>query len=196
MAQLINIPEVKKASSADIISTMRKMSDILLDRYLNDPNFDIEQVFQSLLGDNCFNSPDDLKVPFVVNESIIAIPSLMPKKRGDGTRKNGKNVVPLVQIPGAEPYYGYQPDTETFIDQRVVNLRGGRSITLHKIIPGMIVSFHHFISEDGYRERYKIDAVRVLYDKSNQAYCERVSEEEALVRMPDVDAGITGRGVL
>ena len=55
MAKLINTAEVKKAPSEDIIKSMKKMSDILLDRYLNDPNYDIEQVFQALLGDKCFN---------------------------------------------------------------------------------------------------------------------------------------------
>lgn len=186
MAKLINTAEVKKAPSSDIIATLKKLSDILLDRYLNDPNFDIEQVFQTLLGDNCFNSPDDIRLPFIVTDAIIAVPSLLPKKKSDGTRKNGKNVVPLIQIPGQEPYYAYQANTETFIDQRITNLRGGRSITLHKIIPGMIVSFHHFTYEDGYRERQRIDALKILYNEENQAVYEKVSEEDALFRMPAI----------
>lgn len=185
MAKLINTAEVKKAPSEDIIKSMKKMSDILLDRYLNDPNYDIEQVFQALLGDKCFNSPDDIRLPFIVNESIIAIPSLLPKKKSDGSRKNGKNVVPMVQIPGEEPYYAWTENTSTFIDQRIIKLRGGRSITLHKIIPGMIVSFHHYVNEDGYRDRERIDAVKIFYDNDNNAVYESVDEEEALFRMPD-----------
>lgn len=190
MPILISVPQAKKSSNADIIATMKKLSEILSERELNDPNFDTSQVIQTILGDNRMNNPDEIRAPFIVTDSIIAIPSVMPKKKSDGTAKNGtKHVVPLVQVPGKEPYYAWIEDTDTFVESDSVNLRGGRSASLHSVIPGMIVSFHHYSQEDGMKERYRIDAVRMVYDENGQLSLEILSEADALFAMPDTRAG-------
>lgn len=189
MPPLVSIPEAKKASAADIILTMRKLSDILVDRDLNRPDFSTEEVFQKILGHTVFNNPDSIKEPFVITDSIIGIPSVLPRKKSDGTRKSGRHVVPLIQVPGSEPYFSFTEGTETYIDSETVTLRGGRSVALHKIIPGMIVSFHHYQVEDGNQERYRIDALRINYDENGTAGYEALPESEALFNMPDPNAG-------
>lgn len=190
MAILVSVPQAKKSSNADIIATMKKLSEILTERQLNDPNFDTSQVLQTVLGDNQMNNPDEIRSPFIVTDSIIAVGSVMPRKKSDGSVKNGtKHVVPLIQVPGQEPYYAWMEDTETFIDTDTVNLRGGRSASLHSVIPGMIVSFHHYSHDDNMKERYRIDAVRMVYDDNGQLSVEILSESEALFAMPEIKAG-------
>lgn len=185
MPLLIATPAMKKASTEDLIATMQKISNILMEREINDPDFDIDQVFRVLLAHQCFNSPRDIKEPFVVSNNTIAIPSTMPKKDAKGNTK-GDSVVPLIQIPGSEPYSGFAEETETFVDKRTVNLRGGRSVTLHRVVPGMIVSFHHYADEGGlHRSRTSIDATRISYDDNNELVFETLSEEDALFNMPD-----------
>lgn len=189
MAYLINVVEAKKADNQTIIDTIKKLSQIHTERYLNNPNFDPEQVFRALLADDCFDAPEKIREPFLVNDAIVAVPSLIPKKGYDGSYRNGNSVTSVIQLPGEQPFYTFVEDTETFIDNRVTNLRGGRSISMHKIIPNMIISFHHYRVVDDSRERYRIDAVKITYDSQGHAVCERVPEEEALIKMPAYASG-------
>lgn len=185
MSLLISIPEMKRSTTEDLIETSRKISNILMERDLNDVEFDMDQVFRSLLADSCFNNSKDISVPFLVNESMIGVPSMMPNRDSSGNVR-GDSVVPFIQIPGSEPYRGYSEDTATFVDKRTVNLRGGRSVSLHTIVPGMIVSFHHYNDESsGFRTRNRIDATRVVYDENGEVVFEAMSEEDALFNMPD-----------
>lgn len=192
MPPLVSIPEAKKASNADIILTMNKLSDILTDRDLNSPDFSTEEVFRKILGHSMFNNPDEIKTPFIITDSIIGVQSTLPRKNSDGTKKNGKHVTSLIQVPGSEPYYSYVEGTETYIESEIVTLRGARSVALHKIIPGMIVSFHHYRVDNGHQERYQIDALRVGYSDNGKAGYEVLPESEALFNMPSINAGTEG----
>lgn len=186
MSLIVSVPEIKRSSTADLIETMKKISNVLMERDLNDPDFDFDQVFRKLLSEPCFNNSKDVREPFHVTDSIIGVPSLMPKKDASG-RTKGDSVIPVVQVPGREPYSGYEEDTETFIDKQTVNLRGGRSVTLHSVVPGMIVSFHHYGDDgNGYRVRTSIDAMRIDYDDEGEMIFEQMTEEDALFNLPDL----------
>lgn len=185
MKFLLTVPEMKRASNEDIISTMQKMSDILTERELNDPELDLSQVTRALLADPCFNNPSSIEVPFVVSNNLIAMPSIMPKRDPSRNVSKGASVIPFIQIPGKQPYRAYQEDTPTFVDSMAVNLRGGRSVSIHSVVPGMIVSFHYYTGDgSGFREREAINATRVSFDSSNQLQFEKMSEEDALFNMP------------
>lgn len=180
---LTSVPEMKSAPSEVLIATAQKISKILLERELNDPELDLGHVFRVLLSDGCFNNPSSISEPFIVSNTLIALPSMAPEKDARGQSK-GTSVVPFVQIPGEQPYQGYREDTPTFVDSQYVNLRGGRSISIHSVVPGMIVSFHHFNGEGGRRTRERIDAIRVSYDSHGELLFEAMAEEDALFPIP------------
>ena len=186
MPLLISVPEIKRASNADLIETTQKIHNVLMERELNKPDFDIDEVFRVLLASECFSDSRKISTPMLINDAMVGVPSMMPKKDSSG-RTRGNSVIPIVQVPGGEPYLGYAEDTATFVDKRATNLRGGRSVTIHSIVPGMIISFHHY-SEDpsGFRSRDRIDAVRVIFDEDNDVVFETLSEEDALFNMPDL----------
>lgn len=185
MSYLLKVPEIKKASDEDIISTMQKMSDVLTERELSDPDLDLDQVIRALLADPVFNNPTNIEVPFVISNNLIGLPSVMPKKDASRRVSKGISIIPFVQIPGQQPYRAYREDTTTFVDSMSVNLRGGRSVSIHSVIPGMIVSFHHYNGDGtGFREREAIYATRVSFDGENQIQFEKMSEEDALFNMP------------
>lgn len=177
---LISTPEAKKASNEELIAALKKLSDILATRYENDPNLDTDQVFRSILADECYSNPSSIREPFIVNNSMIAIPTV-PKK---GSAR-GVSVLALIQVPGSEPYYSYSEGTETFLESSTIKLRGYRSVSLHRIIPGMIVSFHHYAGEGDHRDRTQIDAGRIVYDDSGEAVFVPTSEEDAMFSMPN-----------
>lgn len=182
---LLTVPEMKRASNEEIIATMQKMSDILTERELNDPELDLDQVIRALLADPCFNNPANIEVPFVVSDSLIAMPSVMPKKDAGKSFAKGASVIPFIQIPGEQPYRAYREDTATFVDSMSVNLRGGRSVSVHRVVPGMIASFHYFTGDGtSFREREAIHATRISFDSDNQLQFEKMSEEDALFNMP------------
>lgn len=184
MKYLLPVPQMKKASTEELIATMQQMSNIIMERDLSNPDIDIEQVFRALLADSCFNNPANIETPFVVSNNLIAMPSVMPKKDGRNMSK-GASVIPFIQVPGQQPYRAYQEGTTTFVDSQTVNLRGGRSMSIHSVVPGMIASFHYYNGDGtGYREREAIHATRVSFDEDNQIMFEMLSEEDALFNMP------------
>lgn len=187
MASLVNIAEAKKAKDEEIIVTVRKLTDILMNREENRPDFDMDQVFRNLLNQDIFNSTDSIRDVYAVNNAMIAIPSMLPEFK-DGGIVSGKSVSPVVQIPGSEPYYAFQEDTETYIESQIMNLRGKRAINLHKVIPGMIVSFHHFESRGDDRIRTRIDVIQMVYDTDNKLQKKTLTEEDAPIRMPSRDS--------
>lgn len=176
---LISVPEAKKATNDELIAALKKLSDILATRYENDPELDTDQVFRSILADECYSNPTTITEPFIVNNAMIAVPTV-PRK--GSTR--GVSVLALIQVPGSEPYYSYSEGTETFLEDATIKLRGYRSVSLHRIIPGMVVSFHHYAGEDDHRDRVRIDAGKVVYDDNGDAVFVPTSEEDALFAMP------------
>lgn len=180
---LISVPEAKKASNDELVAALKKLSDILATRYENDPDLDTDQVFRSILADECYSNPASITEPFIVNNAMIAIPTV-PKK--GSTR--GNSVLALIQVPGSEPYYSYSEGTETFLEASTIKLRGYRSVSLHRIIPGMVVSFHHYAGDDTNRDRIRIDAGRVVYDDNGEAVFVPTGEEDALFAMPNPGA--------
>lgn len=185
MGYLLKVPEMKKASNEDIIATMQKLSDILTEREISDPDLDLDQVIRALLADSVFNNPVNIEVPFVVSNNLIGLPSVMPKKDASRKVSKGLSVIPFVQIPGQQPYRAYKEDTSSFVDSMSTNLRGGRSVSIHSVVPGMIISFHHYNGDGtGFREREAIHATRVSFDEENQIQFEKMSEEDALFNMP------------
>ena len=183
MPSLVNIAEAKKASDQDIIITIRKLTDILSNREENRSDYDMDQVFRNILNQDIYSSPDNIRDIFVVNNSMIAIPSILPEFK-DGKISGGKSVVPVIQIPGSDPYYAYQEDTETFIESQIMNLRGLRGANIHKVIPGMVVSFHHYETRGEQRIRTRIDVIQVVYDTDNNLSKKTLTEEEAPIRLP------------
>lgn len=186
MALLINVAEAKKSSNTDIIKTMSKLADILQDRTLNDPTFDLDDVYQATLADSTYSSPDQMNSPFKIgnNTNMIGVPGIAPNMDGAGGKKNGKYVIPVIQIPGTPPYQAYIEGTQTWVDGRRLQLRNNRGLYIHEIIPGMIISFHHYETKDGNSNRYKIDAVKVVYDSNSNVAIEKLPESAAAFNMP------------
>lgn len=186
MSSLVNIAEAKKSSDQDIIITIRRLTDILSSREENRSDYDMDQVFRNILNQDIYTSPDNIRDIFVINNSMIAIPSILPEFK-DGKIAGGKSVVPVVQIPGSEPYYAYKEDTETFIESQIMNLRVLRGANIHKVIPGMIVSFHHYETRGEQRIRTRIDVIQIVYDTDNNLSKKTLTEEEAPIKLPSKD---------
>ena len=71
----------------------------------------------------------------------------------------------------------------TYMDKRSYVLRGKREVTLHSVIPGMIVAFHHYETRNGVSTRTKIDVSRVVFERGHLAF-ERLPESYGMVEMP------------
>lgn len=182
---LINIAEAKKGSTEEIIDSLKKLSDIITERELNNPNTDLDTVMEHVLGkDDIWDNPMNMNDIIVAGESIIAVPSIPPMWNNNNEMMDGKSVASVIQLPGGAPYYSYEDGTETFIDSRSTTLRGRRSVALHKAVPGMIVSFHHYTNHKGIRDKLRIDVKRVSYDNHGYLMSEPLSEKYALFEMP------------
>ena len=68
-----------------------------------------------------------------------------------------------------------------------MNLRGLRGANIHKVIPGMIVSFHHYETRGDQRIRTRIDVLQIVYDTDNKLSKKTLTEEEAPIRLPSKD---------
>lgn len=183
---LLSVPEMKKASTDELVATMRKMSDIVLNRELDQDNIDLDSIMRNCLGDPSYENPLTMSEPFIVGESMIGMPSVMPKREKNISK--GESVVPMIHVPGSEPCQAYSEDGDTFVDSMTVNLRGGRSISVHRVVPGMVASLHHYVGDgSGFRERQRIDAVRIAYDWHGKIVFTPLSESDALFNTPIMD---------
>lgn len=187
MSSIIHVPTVKKADSRDIIKAMSKMSEILTERFLCSPDIDQEQVYQSILADESYESADNIDGVFIISDSLIGIPSILPDKNNSGVRRNGRSVTSLVHIPGSEPVYSHNTSAVTYVDNRIINLRGARSLSVHRVVPGMLVSFHHWDNSSSGRERTRIDVQKIVYNENGEIDCLSMPEEYGLVAMPRME---------
>lgn len=187
MGILVKLSEAKKSSNSDIIATMKKLSEIIKDRELNNPVFDIDHVCREILSSDDFTNPANLRDIFLINNSMIGIPSVPPVING-GTRKDGTHIIPLIHLPGQQPYQAYIQDTETYIYDDGFNLRGPRKICIHKVIPGMIISLHHYETKGGVSERVGIYVHKIIYDDDNNVASLRLPEKAGMVKIPNEDS--------
>lgn len=185
MAQLFKKPDAKKATDDEIIKSMSTLSEILADRAINNPNFDADEIYMSLLSNQVFNNAGNIREVFPINNSLIAIPGRPPKMNASMSRADGIHVIPVIHLPGLDPYQAYIQDTETWIDTAATNLDGKRQIHLHRVVPGMIVSFHHFVTKGGSSERKNIFATQLYYDETNELCQQRVDLDQSLINLPD-----------
>lgn len=186
MNELINSREVRKATSKDIIEAMQFMSSTLANRSLDSADFDdIETQANKAMAEMSYDDPDELGQVIEFNEILIGVPSLKPRLSSSGVRKNGTTVVPLIHIPGQPPKYAWDTNSTTYKEKFDLNLRGPRSLAIHSILPGMMVSFHFYESDDGFKNRYKIIAKKIDYNSDGEPVIIEADESEAAVRMPD-----------
>ena len=187
MSSLIKLKEIRKATTKDLVDTMKKISEIIELRANSEESYDQEGIMRDFLGEKCFENGDLIVEPFKVSDALICVPSLMPPKDSNGNRKNNaKSVLPIIQLPGGRPYLAYDESSDTFVDQQTYSLRGGRSVTLHRVIPGMLVSLHHFRTENGRAERSSIDVCKMMYDDYDELYFEKMPESYGFIDIPTI----------
>lgn len=185
MPAIFKTSDAKKASEEDLIESMNKISAILAERNINDVNFDADDMYRAMLSDNVFSNASNIREPFIATNSLIGIPGVPPRNNSSMSRMDGNHVIPIIELPGMDPYQAYIEDTETWIDSASISLNGPRQVHLHRVVPGMILSFHHYTTKGGQSQRVSINAMKIVYDSNNQIFCESVGEEYAMFNIPD-----------
>lgn len=182
MAKLVNKTEARKASPKDIIEAQTTLANILAEKAENSLDYDEDQVFSYVLSRPIYLNPDDINTVYPVGDNMIAIPSVLPKKNADGSYKAGKYVHAWIQVPGLDAYPTWDANSPTFRNSRTTNYKGTRSVTLHSVIEGMVVSFHHMRQEaGGSKDRVHIDGIRLFYDEDGNLSMEKVKDESDLL---------------
>ncbi len=184
---LFKLAQAKKAPDSDLIASMSKLSDILLDRKMSNPNFDLDAIYRDLFADDCFNDAKNIRSVFAINDALIAIPAIPPQRGSDGMRKNGNHVIPVIELPGenGEMYQAYIPGTPTWVDTDSINLRGPRQIHIHRVIPGMIVTFHHYSTVMGDSNRVEVLPYKVFYDDNGRIAMKALDEKFGMYNLPN-----------
>lgn len=180
-----NFPQARKAPTENLIRVVNKISTILSDRTMNSPSFDEDQILQELIGREEFDNPDLINNVFIVNNSLIGIASVMPKKEAGKKTRGNKTVVPIVQVMGQSPYTSWDEASLTFLSKKNFTLRTPRSVTLHRVVPNMRVFFRHYsVNNDGISYIDRIDCCELEYDDSGHLISTPLPEAAGIIDMP------------
>lgn len=185
----LDIQEMKKSPSTEVMGAINYMSNYLANKALNSSEMDdLEFIANKHMASDLYDNPQTLDEIFVLNDILIGVPNIKPiKNHTTGMRKNGTTVVPLIHIPGKQPYYSWDATCPTYKEKFELSLRGGRVMTIHNVIPGMKVSFHFFNYCDGMKNRVRISGKYIDYDEENKIVISDLDESDVAVRMPDWD---------
>lgn len=179
--------EMRKSSSRNVLEAIIYMSNYLAKKSLDSPEFeDLETKAYRYMASDLYDNPRNLDEIFILNDFLIGIPNNKPEKNFQtGARKSGITVVPLVHIPGKQPEYAWKSNGVTYKEKFDLSLRGGRTMSIHSVIPGMKVSFHFFEYMDGFKQRTSIVGKLIDYDEDNNIRIIDIPEADVAVRMPE-----------
>lgn len=184
MALLIGIEDMGTAETKDVADTLGALSAELFERDTYVQGMDIREIMAEALSDNCFTKPRTIKSPWKVGETLVVIPSVPPPyKSSPAYGKRYEMVMPVIRVPGDEPAMAYAQDSETYVDSQSYTLRGNRQVIVHRAVPGMIITFHHYEGEAGIHERTAMNVVRLVFD-NGQLKIERLPEAMGIMDMP------------
>ena len=182
MGNIINLTEVKKASDSDVIEAQIALAQEMSRREEMNISYDPDRLFAKVFAkDDIYLRPDSLNTVYPFGEMVV-IPSIIPQRGSNGDYKTGKYVHAWVRIPGMEPYPAWSNDTPTIREAKTYNLKVVRGASIHSIVDGMIVVFHHVQRESaGTKTVTDVRGVMVYHDDNGDVQVTPVEDKSLLI---------------
>lgn len=191
MSDIIRLDRAKSANVKELVESLKILSRMVYEAIESDLEFSEEDIMKEIIGsDAIYRDPRKITDPIIINEGVVAIPSIAPNMDYTNNKKSrGRYVIPLMKIPGSPFYYSFNPLSETFLDHKNFSLGINRSVSLHRIVPGMIIAFYHYEADSsGSSKRNKIEARKIVYGEDNYPEIQEIDESEAICfDMPAID---------